>query len=182
MSKTRQKTVGSFRAIIPDDFKVDAVYKTLKTELAKFGDIYLKPRGEMTTRFWKTPLKWTVKVDVNSSRWKLTLIMKGPGELITRWRYVDEGTRPHIIRPRRAKRLRFQSGYSAGSSAGQLFTSRGGASGATVFRPYVKHPGTKARNWSRVIARETEKPLTSWMEAAMKKAARDSGHAYEGMR
>jgi len=180
VAKSRQRTAGSFRSIIPDDFKVDAVLSALKTELAKFGDIYLKPRGEQTTRFWKTPLKWTVKVDVNSKRWKLNLIMKGSGELLARWRYVDEGTRPHIIRPRRAKRLRFQSGYSAGSSPNQMFTSRASSSGSTVFRPYVKHPGTAARNWSKIIARDTERPLTSWMEAAMKKAARDSGHAYKG--
>ncbi|MGW2766255.1 hypothetical protein [Streptomyces sp. NPDC001275] len=40
-------------------------------------------------------------------------------------RYVIEGTRPHIIRPRRAKALRFEVG------------------GHVVFSAYARHPGTR---------------------------------------
>lgn len=40
---------------------------------------------------------------------------------------VNDGTRPHIIRPRRAKALRFKVG------------------GRTVFAKVVHHPGTRAR-------------------------------------
>lgn len=179
---TKTKTVGSFRVIIPDDFRVDAVYKVLKTELKKFGDLYLKPRGEMTTRFWKESPKWVVETKVTSSDWKLILKIKGSTLLVKRWTYLDEGTRPHRIYPRRAKALRFTSGkYQAGSSPNQLFTSQPSIRGFTVYRKYVNHPGFAARNWSKLIKRETVKPLTSWMEAAMKKAARESGHAYKGM-
>lgn len=48
--------------------------------------------------------------------------------------YVHEGTRPHIIRPRRAQALRFQIG------------------GRTVFAKMVRHPGTKARPFLRNAA------------------------------
>lgn len=41
--------------------------------------------------------------------------------------FVNDGTRPHVIRPRRAQVLRFQIG------------------GRTVFAKVVNHPGTKAR-------------------------------------
>lgn len=41
-------------------------------------------------------------------------------------RFVIEGTRPHIIRPRRAQALRFDAG------------------GQTVFAAVVHHPGTRA--------------------------------------
>lgn len=40
--------------------------------------------------------------------------------------YLEEGTRPHIIRPKRAKALRFKVG------------------GRTVYAKIVHHPGTKA--------------------------------------
>ncbi|MFI9026299.1 hypothetical protein [Streptomyces sp. NPDC053560] len=43
--------------------------------------------------------------------------------------YVLEGTRPHIIRPRRKKALRFDVG------------------GQTVFAKVVHHPGTKPNNF-----------------------------------
>lgn len=43
--------------------------------------------------------------------------------------FVLKGTRPHLIRPRRAKALRFDAG------------------GATVFAKLVRHPGTNANNF-----------------------------------
>lgn len=44
-------------------------------------------------------------------------------------RYVLDGTRPHVIRPRRAKALRFDVG------------------GRTVFAAVVHHPGTRPNNF-----------------------------------
>ncbi|MGW3565136.1 hypothetical protein ACWDSL_14795 [Streptomyces sp. NPDC000941] len=44
-------------------------------------------------------------------------------------RYVLNGTRPHIIRPRRSKVLRFD------------------VDGRTVFAAYVRHPGTRPNNF-----------------------------------
>jgi hypothetical protein len=46
-------------------------------------------------------------------------------------RFVLDGTRPHIIRPRRAKALRFEAG------------------GRVVFTKLVRHPGTRANNFLR---------------------------------
>lgn len=46
--------------------------------------------------------------------------------------YIEEGTRPHVIRPRRAQTLRFVVG------------------GRVVYAKVVHHPGTKARH---VLAR-----------------------------
>lgn len=51
---------------------------------------------------------------------------------------VHNGTRPHEIRPVRAKVLRFP-----------------GRDGAPVFRPVVHHPGTQPRPWLRDALRET---------------------------
>lgn len=45
--------------------------------------------------------------------------------------YVHEGTRPHVIRPRRAKALRFEVG------------------GRVVFAKMVRHPGVRARPFLR---------------------------------
>ena len=52
--------------------------------------------------------------------------------------YLDEGVRPHVIRPRRAKALRFVSG------------------GRIVFAKVVHHPGTrKHMGWfSRIVSLE----------------------------
>lgn len=47
--------------------------------------------------------------------------------------YVHEGTRPHVIKPRRARVLAWFAG--------------GGTSGPLRFATRVNHPGTKARPW-----------------------------------
>ncbi|MFD5788567.1 hypothetical protein ACFWH1_18335 [Streptomyces sp. NPDC127037] len=51
-------------------------------------------------------------------------------------RYVLNGTRPHIIRPRRRKALRFEVG------------------GRVVFAKLVHHPGTKPNNFLKRALRE----------------------------
>lgn len=50
--------------------------------------------------------------------------------------YVIKGTRPHVIRPRRAKALRFQAG------------------GQTVFAQRVNHPGNAANDFLSQALRE----------------------------
>ncbi|MGD9485749.1 hypothetical protein WDH52_21265 [Streptomyces sp. TRM70308] len=51
-------------------------------------------------------------------------------------RFVLDGTRPHVIRPRRAKALRFDMG------------------GWVVFAKRVNHPGTRANNFLAEALRE----------------------------
>lgn len=181
MTKVSQKTAHSFRSVIPAEFQVEAVYARLKTELEKFGK-FQKLEGEKTTRFWKDSPLWIVRTTVNSTVWKLELIVRGSTLLVKRWTYLDEGTKPHIIRAKHAKALAFKWGgpgsYSAGSSPGTTFTSRPTVRGSTTYRKYVRHPGTAARNWSKVIKRDTEPGLIKWMTAAMSHAARESGHLY----
>jgi hypothetical protein len=50
--------------------------------------------------------------------------------------YVIYGTRPHIIRPRRARALRFEVG------------------GRVVYAAYVRHPGTRANDFLGDALRE----------------------------
>jgi hypothetical protein len=54
---------------------------------------------------------------------------------------VHDGTRPHIIRPRRAKALRFRAG------------------GRVVFAKVVRHPGTRARPFLDRALREVSARL-----------------------
>lgn len=59
--------------------------------------------------------------------------------------YVHEGTRPHVIRPRRAQVLYFVS------------PGRGAYPPGPVFAKQVHHPGTKPRPWLRMAAREVSR-------------------------
>lgn len=91
--------------------------------------------------------------------------------------YVDQGTKAHDIYPKKAKRLAFQPGYRAKTQPGVIGSGAGGADGGVLFRPYVRHPGTKARKFSKTIAAKWRKTFPSMMKGAMKKAAAKSGHA-----
>ena len=76
------------------------------------------------TRTWATP----PNVDIQQ---------KGDATLIIinddRWVWADEGTRPHVIVPKRAKVLRFTT------TAGVVFTKR------------VNHPGQKAQYLTKKV-------------------------------
>jgi hypothetical protein len=63
--------------------------------------------------------------------------------------YTNDGTRPHIIRPRRARALRFRVG------------------GRVVYARVVHHPGTRATHWfDRVVATRGSEALRSgWSRA-----------------
>jgi phage gpG-like protein len=65
-------------------------------------------------------LRASISKDVNSLSFKVFSNVEYAG-------YVNDGTRPHVIRPRRAQALRFRIG------------------GRTVFAKEVHHPGTRAK-------------------------------------
>ncbi len=75
------------------------------------------------------------------------------------FQYVDEGTPPHIITPKRAKVLAFGAGGTPKSQPG-VIGSRGGSRGSTkVFAHLVHHPGTEARNFTELVHKRTQDVL-----------------------
>jgi len=68
--------------------------------------------------------------------------------------YVDQGTRRHIIRARRAKALRFGIGGQPKTRPNRLLAQAGAKGSTILYRQQVMHPGTKARNFSKMIQRK----------------------------
>lgn len=129
-----------------------------------------------TTRTWKRKPKFEGAMDLS-----------GPGPVVIVgtdneiYRYVDEGTKPHPIFPRRAKTLRFRWGgkgsYRAKTRVRIIDSFPGGATGKIVHRAYVQHPGTKARNFADEIQKRRRTWYKRRMEEAMREAAKASGHS-----
>jgi len=118
---------------------------------------------EKTVTTWTTKVKFTVRV----SREAVTVYANN-----AIWKFVDQGTKPHAIRPRRAKLLAFQAGYQAKTRVGSIIARAGGTSGPRVFAREVQHPGTKARGFTW---RLTAKWKTKWpklVQAAISEALR----------
>jgi len=80
--------------------------------------------------------------------------------------YVDKGTRAHIIRAKR-KTLAFRGGYKAKTSPNTIGSTSGGAGGGWMFAKAVRHPGTKARNFSKVIAAKWKRELPKITQRAI---------------
>lgn len=95
------------------------------------------------------------------------------------WRYLDEGTKAHEIRPRKAKALRFQTGYKAGSRPNSLNVGTSKKSGPEVFRKRVRHPGFAARNWSILMAKKWKPKIQQDAIQIMTLVTRASGHQYK---
>jgi len=76
-----------------------------------------------------------------------------------RYVYVNDGTRPHDIRPRNAPRLRFQTGYKPKTVVRQIASRSGGSFGPTVYSLGVRHPGTEGRHFDDEIAKKWNRLL-----------------------
>jgi hypothetical protein len=92
--------------------------------------------------------------------------------------YVDQGTRPHVIRPKNAKALHFFPGYVPKTQPGMEVSGKGGYSGDSqeVFSKGVNHPGTEPRHIVEDKQKEWQPKFLKRMQEAMKIAAKASGH------
>jgi len=59
----------------------------------------------------------------------------------------------------------------------QVHSGPGYTSADRVYRPYVEHPGIKARNFDQVIARDRQSWFKGEMEKALRVAVAKCGHA-----
>lgn len=76
------------------------------------------------------------------------------------WFYVDKGTKPHIIRPKKpGGMLRFSPGFAPKTAFRARFGGAGKSTGKPVFRRLVHHPGNKARDFSGVYREEAQKQM-----------------------
>lgn len=118
----------------------------------------VKKDYELTTQGWKHGVTFTVTT-------------QGANRTVSTaddiWRYVDEGTKPHVIVPKRGRVLRFAVGGRAKTAPGKLTSGSGSKGGAVVFRPRVNHPGTKARLFSQQIAKRWARGVAPFIRQAL---------------
>lgn len=156
----------SLRAILPptDFIKKMNLVGVIEARLKATGE-GMKKDFKKTVSSWDTKVYFQVKLDV----------VKGTVQVTTRsriYRFVNEGTKPHIITPKKKKVLRFMSGYSAKTRPGFIGSSGGGSSGSPVFSQVVHHPGVKARNFTKKISVKWAYTFESGMKADIAKAVR----------
>lgn len=117
------------------------------------------------TETWNHKVKFKVRWNTAGNNIEMTITTNDKVFI-----YVNDGTRPHVIQPRTARRLVFQSGYTAKSTVGSLRSRRGGKSGPTVYAKLVHHPGNEARKFDELVAKKHKNLLQKEVDAAIKKA------------
>ena len=111
-----------------------------------------------TTATWKHKPRFTVQHDGKTYTITTTDEIYG---------YVDEGTKPHVIVPRHGRVLRFAVGGRAKTTPGRI-TAGGGSPGKdVVFTPRVNHPGTKARLFTKQIAKMWQRGTAPYIRQAL---------------
>ncbi|MBI4119244.1 MAG: HK97 gp10 family phage protein [Parcubacteria group bacterium] len=113
------------------------------------------------------PVPWRTGNLLQSFRFKF-------GRLQARWfptakyaPFVEFGTRPHAIFPRRALALAWEQGgsrgYKTASSGRRYYRSK---AGNMVFAAHVNHPGTKARPFMGKIVKNSQNDVTKLFKQA----------------
>jgi len=123
---------------------------------------------ESTTRTWKHKPKFTVVVEENTTSFA---VFAGTNDQI--YRYVDQGTKAHDIKPKKSKFLVFSGGYKAKTRVGIIGSQEGGGFGDKVFSEKgVRHPGFPGRNFIITINKRRQKTVEQEVDQALAKVAR----------
>ena len=81
--------------------------------------------------------------------------------------YVSGGTKPHVI-VAHGKALRFPGpGFRAKSRPGAIRSNAGSKGKGVVFRKRVHHPGSKARDFDKAIAKKWQEELPVTMQRSI---------------
>lgn len=154
--------------------KLIQVDKDLRKELGKAaqeaGKI-LKRDHEKVVSSWKHKVKFGYVYDVSADGISANVYAYGANAKI--WFWVNDGTKPHIIRPKKSKYLKFQTGYKPRTARGG-FGGPGKATGGWVSAKEVHHPGTQAREFTKQIVRRARPRFRRLTESAFRKAIRRS--------
>jgi hypothetical protein len=143
------------------EHNIDALQRTLATLPTAVTKRIMKQvaqtaEREMLRRYRRTVSTWTHQPqftsDTEATATSVAVIVGTDSPV---YAFVDRGTKPHAIVPKRpGYPLRFRSDYQAKTAVGVLNSGAGGASGDWVRAMRVWHPGTKARRFTEMIFQE----------------------------
>jgi hypothetical protein len=166
-----------FKQLKPSTLRQDKMRLALLNGMRVVGRDVRKDY-KRTTKTWEHQPEFEIVISLAGG---------GPTALVATddeiYRYVDEGTKKHLIwagiytGKSDKKTLRFPGTFSAKTIPGVLDSRPGRRGGETVHTPYVQHPGSKARRFTRTIEKIWKPKFKRYMERTMRDVRRASGHA-----
>jgi len=136
----------------------EIVRREIRARLVEVGKSHVSSRKQVVANWSaRTRPDFKAKVGVNVGR--ITLQVDVIEQALPFWRFVDRGTRRHVIRAKNPSgRLAFRMGGFAKTQPNPPRYGGGRAATGALRRPQeVNHPGTKARHFSRKINKDLKK-------------------------
>ncbi len=84
--------------------------------------------------------------------------------------WTDRGTKRHLIRPKKARVLAFNSVFKAKTKPDSLNSNTGKNAPPVVFAKAVQHPGTKARGFTKLVLKRSRKRFPKAVDKAIRLA------------
>lgn len=165
----------SFRleAIRPGDGRARSVYQKRIRHILDIVSRQVERDFKDTVKTWDGE-KPVFYIRVTTVRGRLG-ITAGTDNVI--YGYVNYGTRPHIIRPKKSQVLSFQWGgpgsYQAKTKPGRIVSRPGGQVGSSVQFKQVNHPGFPGRHFDTLIAQRRQRSVQSLLEREVALATRE---------
>lgn len=86
------------------------------------------------------------------------------------YQWTDKGTKPHIIRPKKAKALAFNSVFRAKTKPDSLNSSAGTSKAPVAFAQEVHHPGSRARGFTKLVLKRSKARFPKAVDKAVRLA------------
>lgn len=115
-----------------------------------------------TTATWTHQPSFEIEHE-NTGRWSVST-----DDQIYQW--VDQGTRAHVIRARNAPLLRFTVPFTSKTVPRWIGSRPGSRGNQWVSKKQVQHPGTKPREFRRIISQRAQGPTVARLREALKQA------------
>ena len=128
----------------------DQYLKAMQKAVYKSAGLVLKD-FEATVRTWKHKPVFDLTITEQGGSYSVTA---GTDDEI--YGYVNNGTKPHQIKPKRSRYLRFSSGFKAKTRVGVIGSFQGGSFGSDIFSRGVMHPGFPGRQFAKKIAQRRQ--------------------------
>lgn len=131
-----------------------------------------------TTRTWKKKPKFEA---LESFKPDGPAVLVGTDDAI--YKYVDEGTKRHVIMAgaftgkSNKNMLAWPSKFRAKTRPGYIGSSQGMKKPPIAHARIVLHPGTEARNFTKTIQKENEKKFKEAMQKVLSEFAREDASA-----
>lgn len=125
---------------------------------------------------WNSKPEFKSRLTIKPKEMSVFIFPAGTHKLI--WKYVDQGTKPHPILPKRKPLLKFRwdgkGSYKAKTLPKPARTVSGGGTtqGNIVAMKAVNHPGIEAREFSKIIGEDSQEGFRREIENAFRRAAR----------